>query len=822
MLSKILKKSADEFLNSPAFTMQYGYRKITYSFDEIYKLSCRVALFLESNGIQKGDCVVVCAPNSPYWISLFWGCMLKGAVIVPMMIQNSSQMVDKVIAQTDAKMFFTFRFSSIKLQAKINTFFLEYIEDLVEDFKPENFVETEVFLSDLAEILYTSGTTGEPKGVMLTHENLLENVEAVSQVFNFKNKKEVALSILPLSHIFEQTIGFLVPFSCGIHVVFSHSHSAISKLLKKYKITKMLVVPEFLKIIMLRLLESRLSFNLFKIFEKLSRKIKSKKITRIIFWPWRNSLGPKLDTLACGGSALDVDLEKKWNAMGIYLLQGYGLTETSPVVTCNSYQDHKNGSVGKPVGRVEIRLAEDGEVLVKGLSVFAGYYKDEVRTKEAFTADGWFKTGDIGFIDLDGFLFIKGRKKYLIKGAGAQNVYPEDIETELNKMDEVQDSCVLGMDLSGGGVQIYAVLLGKNLDLIKAEKIIQRTNALLESYQQIVDWCIWPQEDFPRTATKKVKKEEVRKFLVLQNEHNVGQNTNLNVTKLQQLLSQLSGMDISKITASKKISDLNLDSLLRVELTLYLSQIFNMEIDESVLTPSLTVGELDEMLKKKNIPVKKTIKLKSWPRKIFFRFIGYYLQCLLNWFYSLFIGVKIVGLENLKGLKRPVIFMPNHNSFVDPIVLNMALPTMLRKKISYAAAQDFLYDEYWFVSWLAELTFNSFSFPRHEGKNINDGLLKIGQMLDLGFSVAIFPEGLVSCDGSLLPLKQGAGLIATEMRTEIIPVKIEGMQKIVPYDKFLPRRRGSVVIKFGKPIKFNSSESYANATERIEHAIKNL
>jgi long-chain acyl-CoA synthetase len=207
---------------------------------------------------------------------------------------------------------------------------------------------------------------------------------------------------------------------------------------------------------------------------------------------------------------------------------------------------------------------------------------------------------------------------------------------------------------------------------------------------------------------------------------------------------------------------------------------------------------------------------------LFFRIIGRGLRFVLDRLVKIFIRVEVVGLENIKNIDGAVVFMPNHQSYVDSILLNSALPSKFTNKISYAAAQDFLYTEYWFFAWLGELFFNSFPFPRNEGDNINDGLLRMGKMLDLGFSVVVFPEGSVSKTAEILPLKLGAGLIASEMHVDIIPVKLEDVQNLIPYDKFFPRHLGKITVRFGKPIKFDIGDSYSDATAKIERALKAL
>lgn len=825
ILNKILQESAQKYPDSPALTMKMGYRTATFTYKNIEDLSKKVALFLEKNGIGKGDKVLICAPNSPYWVCVFWATMLRGAVIVPLNVQSTKQIIQRIVDQTDAKIIFKHIFFKHELSENIKQFDIEFIEDLVEEFLIENFQEINISENDLMQIMYTSGTTGDPKGVMLTHKNIYSNLETISEIIIVTSGHDKALSILPLSHIYEQTMGFLLPFWHGVQIIYVHSYSAIRSLMKQYQITKMVAVPEFLQLMMSRIEFEAETKGRKKLFNKLmhvSKKLNNKFISRILFYPVIKGLGGKLDTIASGGAALDTHLEEKWISLGIYVLQGYGLTETSPVVASNTYTDFKIGSVGKVISGVEVKFGSDNEILVKGPNVFLGYFKDEQKTKDVFTQDNFFKTGDLGEFDSDNFLYVKGRKKYLIKGPGGQNVYPEDIELELNKIEGVQDSCVLGLEKSSGAVEIHAVLLldlkKENIDL---EKIIEQANSNLASYQQIGGWSVWQDIDFPRTVTRKIKKDEVRKFLEGK-QKGLTKVSDQKKSRLIQILSQITGTDVSYISESTKIvHELNIDSLMRVELVSCIEEELGVVIEESAITPKTTVKDLEELIKVKK-PIKESTRLKKWPRSWWASILRMILQPLFFLIIRIFVKLKVEGKENLQNLDLPVVLMPNHVSFIDSVVVCMAAPWHIRKKLAFAAASDVLYGEYKYAVWFAELLFNSFPIQRGETDNIKLGLDYIGQMLDQKFSVVIFPEGRMSETGNLLELRRGAGLVAVEMHSYIVPVKIVGSNSIVPYGKIFPIKRGEIKVIFGKPIKFKRSDSYALAMEKIHDSIKNL
>ncbi len=825
-LLDLLNQSRRTFAQHPALIMRIGYRTVTLTYEQVYERAHQTASFLAAQGVGKGDCVVVCAPNSPYWICLFWGCLLRGALIVPLNTQSTDQMIEKILNQTEAKLFFTSR--SLR-HAVIDkpTFAVELLDELIVSYAGQSVAAVQPVDDDLVQILYTSGTTGEPKGVMLTHANLVANVSAMTQLFKLRPLHERILSILPLSHILEQTVGFLVPFSCGATIVYAHSHAAIASLLKEFCITKMIAVPEFLKILMARIMAKVREGKREAIVGRLmalSSYVPWWWARRLLFYPILRQLGGCLTVVASGGAPLDPELETQWNALGIQVLQGYGLTETSPVVASNTFTEHRPGSVGRVVPGVSVRLAADGEVQVKGPSVFQGYFKNEQKTREVFTDDGWFMTGDVGEFDRDGFLFIKGRKKYMIKGAGAQNVYPEDIEEALNHEPVIKDCCVLGIDQPGGAVQIHAVmLLREQLPADKVEALIHEVNERLASYQRIGGWTVWPEDDFPRSATRKIKKEEVKAFLQTR-EKKTSSSDEVSKTKsrLIELVSQLTGMPVDSIMPTTLlVRQLHMDSLMIVELLARIEDSFGVTVDGWIIGPTTTVAQVQEWIDH-GAPAAKPVSLKVWPRFWWARMLRVLLQPVLTSFTRLVTPIRVEGFEHLKSLSYPVIFMPNHVSLIDPFFVLAALPAKVRRRISFAAAYDVLYQDYRWLVPLAELFFYAFPFPRKETENINHGLMLVGQALDHGYSVVVFPEGKISESGQLLPLKQGTGLIASQMMVTVVPVALFGVRKVVRVEQHFPHHRGVVTVRFGKPITIGKSMPVAQATDVVDEAMRKL
>lgn len=821
-LVDLLKRSAQLYGDKPALTMRRGFRTVELSYCQLLVMAQQVSLLLQQQGVEPGNNVVLLAPNSPFFVAVYFGTLMRGCTIVPLNVQSTPEFVNKALAHTQARILFKHQFYKHDLPNGVTGFDIDFLDEIVAPYDASTYKPVPIDEKSTAQIMYTSGTTGEPKGVMLTHANIMSNVVTLAGLIHPESGKDRALSVLPLTHILEQTAGLFLPLYKGIQIVYAHSPAAIAQLMREYRITKMVAVPEFLYLVRSRIvgdLEKRGLLNVFNRVMRVSRAINRPRFSRILFWPVLRSLGGKLDTIASGGAPLDVELAHWWHDLGIYILQAYGLTETSPAVTANTYTVYRLGSVGKVIPGVQIKLAPDGEILVKGPNVFVGYYKNPEKTREAFTDDGWFKTDDAGVLDADGFLYIKGRKKYMILGPGGQNVFPEDIEEQLNRIPGVKDSAVIGLEHEPGVFEIHAVLLlSESID--NPQTVIDQANAQLASYQHVGGWSIWPEQDFPRSATRKVRKEIVREFLT---KHRPPQATQAaRVTPLVRLLSQVTGVAEQRIGPdSQLVRDLKLDSLKRIELVARIEQDMRVVIDEANITTTTTVAQLQETIDKKE-PVKPERPLAHWPRSPWACVIRLFLQTVFALFAWPFVRVKACGLEHMEKLRGPVIFMPNHLSNWDGAVLARALPWRWRARLSFAAALDVVYQDYWYVAWLSDLIFNTFPFPRREGQNIKLGLTYFGRMLDWGYNVAVFPEGKISLSGQLEELKDGAGLVATQMDVAIIPVKIEGIREIFPYDTFIPRALGRVTVTFGRPLSFSRRQPYHEATQQIEQALRKL
>ncbi|SDY76452.1 AMP-binding protein [Nitrosomonas halophila] len=778
------------------------YRTIRWRYEDMGRRIAALAAVLEEQGVGHGDRVLLFAENSPDWAAAFLAILTHGAVVVPVNPKSTGGQIERLVASANPKCLLISSHAmwpaSPMPTITIQTAGKEIRDELRWPAVSEN--------SAIAEIIYTSGTTGDPKGVMLSHENLLSDLEAVSKAIPLAPHHHV-VSLVPLFHAYGQMTSLFCPFYAGCAVTYlpTPTSRTILETFAHTPVTHLVAVPEVLKTMMDRL-EERIGR-----LPGFIRRPVGRQICRRIFGP--------LEAIACGGAALDPVVEEKWWSLGLEVLQGYGLTETSPILTVNTPDSHRIGSVGKPIEGAEIRISTDGEVLARGPMVMAGYYHDARRTEAAF-ASGWFKTDDGGRLDEDGYLYVFGRRRYMILGPSGENVFPEDIEAELNRNPAVTDSAVIGLEKEGKTI-IHAVLL---CDPAAGEAAIARANRNLAPHQQIMSWSVWPEPDFPRSVTRKVKKEEVMHQLAEQEgAHKV--EVSAEVTPLKRLLGQVTGVPPDTMGEATLLgADLGIDSLLRIELVSRIEDQWGIAIEEVQITPQTTVGQLETLLETQQRIAPQLSKYPRWSLKPWARRLRPYAQ----WFFlqswiSLCCRLRVEGAEHLEGLQGPVIFMANHRSFLDSAVVTFALPKPFRWRLGIAAATDVFYQKYAWSVPIGELALNAFPFPTGVNENIRPGLEYFGRLLDDGWNVLIFPEGRQNReDLGILPLKGGTGVIAMEMQVPVIPVVVEDTEKVIPPDTVLPRAIAAVTVRFGKPMQINATDSYATTTARIEAAMQAL
>ena len=526
-----MRQSAQKFKDNLAFQIKRDDKYAKYTYSDVAKFATGLIAKLKSLGIGKGDKVAILSENRPEWPISYLAVTGMGAVAVPLDSLGTEYDLKGIITHSEAKGVIV----SDKFRDLIkNATTLQFIISMDKDFASLKVQDSQDFgydvsPDDLAAIVYTSGTTGIPKGVMLTHKNITTNFITGSDLFEI-GPTDMTLSVLPLHHMFETIGGFLAMFYCGARVTYAES-------LKSFKLIQNMIdtgttiiigVPMLYQLFydgILREVEDKgPAFNfIFRSLFVISRSFRvlfNVNIGRFLFAQVHKKLGGHTRFWVSGGAAIDPDLLKNFDLMGLTIIQGYGLTESSPVISANSLSHNKFGSVGRPISGVSVKIVND-EILASGPNIMQGYYKMPEETEKVLE-DGWLFTGDIGYVDKDGYLYITGRSKDVIITSSGLNVYPDEIEFELNKVPYIKESCVIGRKRKGSE-EVFAVV-SANVEFfersglsIEANSLygaifdaIQKLNEKLPMHKRISGLEIRLTE-FPRTSTKKIKKFIVRK-----------------------------------------------------------------------------------------------------------------------------------------------------------------------------------------------------------------------------------------------------------------------------------------------------------------------
>ncbi len=818
---EFLRRAVDHWGPRDALLFKPAYRYQRWSYDRLWQESGQVAAMLRRRGLVKGDQVILWGPNCPQWVLAFFGCMRAGIVVIPLDVRSAPDYVARVVSRTEPVLAFTSRFTPREgADLGVPEITFEELEEAIQGLpQPE---DVDIGPHDLAEIMFTSGTTGDPKGVMLTHRNLLANIEGVCQYIVCPPDSRL-LSILPLSHMYEQMGGLFIALRSGASVTYptSRQPTVLSRTMRERKITIMLLVPQGLELLMngierevRRQGKAALWAKLLKIAEKTPFSMR-----RVLFRRVHKQFGGKLDFIVSGGAALDYDLGHKWELLGVKIIQGYGTTEASPVISNHTIKERRFDSTGRPLPNVEVKISEDGEILVRGDNITPGYWRAPEETAAVFDGD-WYLTGDLGFFDDEGFLHVKGRKKDMIVLPSGQNVFPDDIQSVLTKHPKVTDATVVGLT-RGASVEVHAALILEDPDA--AQEVIAWANGQLAEQQRVRGFTIWPDEDFPRTHTLKVKKPVVIDTILgnVQAEPAAPSGSGGSAggpRGLVHIIAELSRRNVGEVTGGATLGDdLNLDSLGRVELLAAVETELGVYLDESQLTPETTVRELTALVEQgsANPPA---LSFPAWGMRWWCRMARGFLQRAVifpaTW---LAYGLKIEGRENLQGIDGPVLFASNHSLGLDNPLIIKSIPPQWRRRMAVAGAAELWRNPVWWT--LNPLLGNAFPLAR-EGA-VRPSLENMGKIMDDGWSVLIYPEGELTIGGPIKPFMPGTGLVAVEGRIPVIPLRLH-IDRMGSPAKFPILRRGRVAIRLGPPLVFPAGTDYLQATAAIEEAVKGL
>jgi len=861
-------------IDEPFIVHDDGYRVREVSYRSLASASRAFAGRLSDAGIGPDAKVIIWSENCPEWLVALWGCLLMRVVVVPVDFRASADLVRRIAEVVQAK--------AVLVGAEVpalsgvaapvwplaDTATFQTGKDRgprtedrgprTEDQGPRT-KDRAVSSQTLAEIIFTSGATADPKGVTITHRNLLANIIPIEREIKKYLRYERPfhplrfLNLLPLSHMFGQSMATFVPPILTGTVIFSHGYSPteILRQIKARRVSVLVCVPKVLDVLREHV-------------QRVHPETAAPDPLVGKHWAWRwwhyrkvhRLFGWKFWCVVCGAAPLEPELEAFWRKLGFLVVQGYGLTETAPIVTLNHPFRASRGTVGTPIAGVEVKIAPDGEILVKGDNVTSGYYRPE-GTPNAVAAEqmaafegGWFHTGDIGEFDSAGRLLIKGRKKEMIVTPQGLNVFPEDVERALLAQPGVIDAAVVGLQVEGEE-RIHAVLVLQPGTTVEA--IVRGANATLEDHQRVWSTSIWPGASLPRTeGTQKLKRRELHRWASGETAGRPPVTVSGKATVEDVVARFASGRTVTPETT---LDELGLSSLDRVEMLMALEEAFQVTLDESALAEVKRIADLSVMvgagrpapsgpgapasagggttaLADAATPAE-PIAFPAWNRSApawFLRRIS-----LPTWILPLarpFLELRVEGLSHLEGLEGPVIFAANHQSHMDVPVILLSLPAKWRYRVAPAMAKEFFKAHFnpasftrkeWFTNslnyYLACMFFNAFPLPQREA-GTRQTLRYIGEVIASGYSVLIFPEGKRTLRGEIAPFRPGIGMIGARLDVPVIPVRIVGLEKVL-HQKMKWPKRGPVRVVFGAPLRL-AGEDYPALAAEVEQAVRGL
>ena len=864
-----------------------GDKEQVYTFGESLGQIRSIAYRLDREGVEHGDRVALIGENHPCWAISYLGILFRGAVCVPLDPQGEIETLTNFLENSEAKLAFVGaevheKFGLIRERLGRNIPAVvwnngaepgfRFSEWASYEFPPSYGRETpRAAGDDIALLIYTSGTTGTPKGVPLTHANILAELDGINDVLKLTDRERI-LSLLPLFHAYLQIVNLWVAttYGCEVGYLKELSPAELGNAMKEFKPTILTTVPRLWYLFHKKIFDavaakSTTVRGLFKLLLALNGALRSSigvNLGHKLFSEVHESFGGNLRIAITAGSRFDEDVADDFNKLGFTILQGYGLTETSGAATATYETDNQVGSVGKPLKGAEVKLDHPdadgvGEVLIRGAMVFAGYYRNPQATAEAFTEDGWFRSGDLGKFDDDGHLHIVGRAKDVIVLPSGKNVHPEDLEIHYLKTPLVEEMAVIGVrdeNAQRAGAEKLAAIVVPDFEYMKQAKVANSKEAIryaldnlgrdLPEYQRVRDYIIRA-EPLPRTGSRKIKRFELKKELEsgITNGHAREKKTwELSAGDHEYLATPAARAVVSIIRSNAPEAeivhpamnleiDLGLDSLARAETFAALEHAFGREFDGDDAAKALTVREVIELVGQAVPPapagdrdsISNYVDSMSgaappayaggtdWCaiirtanedipelRKVLknrplFIAFAFTVYKCFNLFCRVFMRLEVEGLENLKAMKRPFLICPNHQSFLDPFVLCSNYPFEFFKNTFHVGASEFFQTR--LMGWIASMLH---VVPVNPDTQLMKAMKAGAIGLKRGRILNIYPEGERAYDGQLHQFKKGAAILATELELPILPVAIDGLYKVWAR-RTLKIRPAKVKIRIGKP-----------------------
>jgi long-chain acyl-CoA synthetase len=820
-----------------AVRQRRGYRMESWTYARIVAEANRVARELETRGIAKGDAVLLWGENSAEWITVFLGCLLRGAIIVPIDHASPMEFACRVAQEVNAKLVFQSGVHKECLNIPFLT--LESVSTVTARHDSSPYPSPPLSRKDTLEIIFTSGTTAEPRGVLISHGNVLANIAPLQiEIQKYLRYEKLVhplrfLNLLPLSHVFGQMLGVFIPPLLAGTVVFLDSlrPAEFVDAIRRERVSVMVAVPRFIESLQREIEREEERDGKINQFRKYLAQTEGKHFL-LRWWRFRHihsRLGWKFWAFISGGAALPQQAETFWNRLGYAVIQGYGMTETTSLISLNHPFRSASGSIGKVFPGMEVRVDDNGEILVRGENV-ATAYQQNGQTLSVPESDGWFRTGDVAEKDENGRLYFKGRQKNVIVTPAGMNIYPEDLEKALRPQPGVRDCVVIGLE-KDGNAEPCAVLLLKG-SASDAAAVTEAANQSLAGYQRMRQWFVWPEPDFPRTPTQKPVLPRIRDT-VQHAKCGTAQNA-VAADSLTALITRIIGRPVQLGSKDANLeTDLHLSSLDRVELMSVLEERHQVDLNETRFQDVATVGQLEKLLAQ-GTPSTIQHVYPTWPQNWLTTALRLGVYYSLAWPATYLLAApRIRGRENLRGLSGPVLVVSNHVTYLDIAWILPALPARLRNRLATAMGGERLArmrrpssDLRFFERFLEHLRyflalslFNVFPLPQQSG--FLQSFTFAGNLADRGWNVLVFPEGKTTEDGNMMAFRSGIGLLAKHLNIPIVPMYLQGLFEMKQHERIFARP-GHVQVTIGSPVRFESDLDANKITRELERRVREL
>ena len=812
------------------FVKDYNKTAIIYDGKEIsYKEAIiKSKIFSQEFPIENEDKVIIFMENRPELLYSFLGTWDKSGTCVCLDASLSGEELVYYINDSDSKYIYTSQGNLPKVQKALEisgkTLGIAVVDDIADkEFDGELIINAPA-PENVALMLYTSGTTGNPKGVMLKFDNILINVEGLDK-YNMFVQEDIVLALLPMHHIFPLLGSGVIPLAKGATIVFlkEMSSQAMVDAFQKYKVTMMIGVPRLWEMLHQKIMEKINASKVTKGIFKLAEKINSISFSRKIFKKVHDNFGGNLRFFVSGGSKLDPKIARDFLTLGIKICEGYGMTETAPMISFTPLNEIMPGSAGKILPGIEVKIADDGEIIARGRNVMKGYYKRPEATAEAIDKDGWIHTGDLGEIKND-YLYVTGRKKEMIVLSNGKNINPIEIEQWImGKTNLIQEIVVAEID------SVLTAVIYPNFQKISEEKVtniketlkwgvIDSYNGKAPNYKKILDIRI-VQEEMPKTKIGKIRRFMIPEMLKAKENDNIviEEPKFEEYTMLKEYLVKVKKKPVTPFAHIEL--DLGMDSLDMVELLTYLESTFGIKASEELIIENSTVEKLAVYIKENrgenkveevnwNEYLNKDIDVEL-PKSNIVTKIG---KAILWIVFKLYIRVKKEGTKNITT--DPVIYAGNHQSFLDAFLFNHVVPTNVLNNVYYLAKV-----KHFSKGYMKTLGENSNVILVDINKNLGEVLQTLAMVLRSGKSVAIFPEGARTRDGKILEFKKAFAILAKELNIPIVPFGIKGAFEAFPSNSKFPKS-SNVEIRFFERIE-PKDMSYEEIVEKTRDCISN-